>query len=359
MAKDNKPKAADIVDTSLKSIVLTSLETKLANVKALALHNQVPIAAPPAKTSGNKMHTSVVIPAQKLKVLGLNGAAKLEGRGNKTVQVAATQPGPAPPIDVNTLYDHVDVGGKFTICVLFYGGEEYFELHRKCLSAIITTVPPERMDLRVASNELNSHSRAMLDEFVAKGSITKHYRHETNDRKYPVMREMFNDPTHPINTKWIIWFDDDSIADRTPQWLGFLSQTIVQNHRAMNAHMIGCKYIWTLQPGQREWYESRPWYKQKPWRAKNGKPTHGGNCIHFCSGGFWALTKEAMLACGIPDTDLNHNGGDYTIGEQLYQGGYEIKNFNAQKKIINTSSVPRRGITTPHPGTAAYYAAGK
>jgi hypothetical protein len=360
MAKNNKtPKAPDLVDTSLKSIVLTSLATALPSVKALALHNQVVVAAPPpAAKSGNQLRTSVVIPAQKLKVLGLNPKAPLEGRGNRTVQVAAQQPGPTPPIDPNTLYAHPDVGGKFTICVLFYGGEEYFELHKKCLSSIVTTVPPERMDLRVGSNELNPRSLAMLDELVKRGVIRKHYRHETNDKKYPVMREMFFDPDCPITTKWVIWFDDDSIADRTPQWLGFLAQTIMQNHKPMNAHMIGCKYIWTLQKGQREWYESRPWFKGKAWRGKNGKPTQGGNTIHFCSGGFWALTHEAIVACDIPDPGLNHNGGDYTIGEQLYQGGYEIKNFNSQKKIIHTSSVPRRGLTTPHPGTPGYYVAG-
>lgn len=274
--------------------------------------------------------------------------AALETRGNGRPVDVARHPGGTP--ELATLIDHPDVGGRFTIFVLFYGPEDYYDLHQRCLESIITTVPAERMDLRVGSNALNARSVAMLDRYEQAGLIRKHYRHTENAYKYPVMREMFNDPALPIDTKWLIWFDDDSIADRTASWLGLLAQAIVQSHRAHNCHMFGSKKFWTLQTGQKRWYESRPWYKKRPWRMQNGRGSPNGNKIHFAEGGWWCLSTAAMRACDIPDPDIGHNGGDITIGEQLYQGGYEIKQFNANKQFIHTSSVDRRGVTRAMPG---------
>ena len=85
------------------------------------------------------------------------------------------------------------------------------------------------MDLRVGSNELNPESAAYVEDLVARGVITKHYQHKRNDKKYPVMREMFHDSTRPIDTKWLLWFDDDSIANKDPQWLHKLEAGIVES----------------------------------------------------------------------------------------------------------------------------------
>jgi hypothetical protein len=88
-----------------------------------------------------------------------------------------------------------------------------------------------------------------------------------------------------------------------------------------------------------------------PFRDKSGKPDPvNGNRVHFCTGSFWALWREAIYICDIPDRRLCHNGGDWVIGEQLYQNGLRIKNWNASKSIVNWSSVPRRGLSEKHPG---------
>ena len=293
---------------------------------------------------------TVIVP--KGQHIRLCPTAKLEGRPNATRPVA-TQPQQAAAPITDAIFDHPDIGGKFTICVLLYGPAQFYDLHVRCLNAIIGTVPADRMDLRIGSNELNTKSCQLVDQLVRNGLCTKHYRHQDNAFKYPVMREMFWDPQHPITTKWIVWFDDDSIADRSPDWLKMLAATITQHYRTDNAHMYGAKMIWTLLPGQRQWYTSRPWYRGRPWRLGNGKPAPNGNKIIFATGSWWCLSTEAMRACDIPDPDLGHNGGDYTIGEQLYQGGFNIKNFNARKQWVNMSSVPRRGVTQPPPGTKA------
>ncbi|TXH12277.1 MAG: hypothetical protein E6R03_13230 [Hyphomicrobiaceae bacterium] len=291
---------------------------------------------------------------------GVNQGAKLEGRPGQDASQppkVAVAPGAGTPAVVASdprIFDHEDIGGKFTACMLFYGPEEYHDLHRRCLESFLNTTPRERIDLRVGSNALNRKSLDLIQRYVDTGVITKHYRHDTNAWKYPVMREMFYDPAHPITTKWILWFDDDSICDRTPAWLNTLVHHIVQNHQRDNAHMFGAPFVWTLQAGQKEWFERRPWYRGKPWRLQNGIPSPNGNKILFCTGGFWALTTEAMRACNIPDPDIGHNGGDVCIGEQLYQGGFRMKSWNAKKQFVNTSSVKRRGDTKAMPGTPGH-----
>jgi ADP-heptose:LPS heptosyltransferase len=289
----------------------------------------------------------------------VNPHATLEGRPNQsqqTVQVATVPGAPHPAVVPQdpAIFDHPDVGGCFTVCALFFGPDKFFDLHQRCLNAIISTVPQGRIDLRVGSNALNKKSLAMINGYVEQGIITKHYQHHENAWKYPVMREMFNDPACPLNTKWVLWFDDDSICDRTPAWINILAQAIIQYHRSENAHMFGAPFVWSLKSGQQAWYESRPWYRGKEWRLHNGKPAPNGSKIIFCTGGFWAITAEAIKNCDIPDAGIGHNGGDVTIGEQLYQGGYRMKAFNAKKQYVFTSSVPRRGVTTPMPGTSGH-----
>lgn len=260
---------------------------------------------------------------------------------------AATTAIVAPADD--QIFDNPAVGGKFTIFVLLYGPPKYHSLHQRCVNAIVSTMPKNRLDLRIGSNELCNESVRFVDDLIAAGTVTKHYRHLTNDRKYPVMREMFYDPDLPITTKWLMWFDDDSIADRNPNWLRILAEQIAKFPQAA---MFGGKLTWPLDTHQANHYKSRPWYKGKAFRDKGGRPATNGNVVHFAHGGCWALRVDAMQACNIPDPALGHNGGDYTIGEQLYQGGFILNSWNSQKQFIHTSSVPRRGLSEKHFGKA-------
>lgn len=281
-----------------------------------------------------------------------------KGRGPKHAnKVAAAAPGmpaqAAPPAVVpadGDVFDHPTVGGKFTVFVLFYGPDKYYDMHKQCVDSILATIPANRMDLRVASNELNDRSTAYLESLKSQGKISLYYKHAGNERKYPVMREMFWDDSNPITTKWLMWFDDDTVCNRNPSWLTLLANQIIQHHPTGH-HMFGAKYIYALSESQREFYKTRPWYKGKQFRTSKGHPAPNGSKVIFATGGFWALTTEAMRACNIPDPELGHNGGDYTIGEQLYQGGYKLKQWNGRKQFVNTSSVPRRGLNEKHFGT--------
>lgn len=260
-------------------------------------------------------------------------------------------PTAAPDKDI---YRDPVIGGKFTVCVLFYGPAQYHSLHMRCLNSIVSTCPPGRIDLRVGSNELCDETAAVLDRLVDHGVVSKHYRHRENALKYPVMREMFHDTALPIETNYLIWFDDDSIADRNQQWLTLLAQAILANPEA---GLFGADMTIRLSTAQQQLYRSRPWYQGRPFRMKNKKPAPNGDHAVFVAGGFFCLKTAAMRAADIPDAALTHNGGDYTIGEQLYQAGYDIVGWNRSKQYIHTSSVVRRGVSQPHFGTPAWQAA--
>jgi hypothetical protein len=265
---------------------------------------------------------------------------------------------PTPPVTAaptgspdSTIFDHEVIGGKFTVCVLLYGGAQYHNMHMRCLNSIISTCPPSRLDLRIGSNELCAETTAVIDRLVSHGIIRKHYRHTENALKYPVMREMFWDTTLPIETNYVIWFDDDSIADRNQQWLALLAQTIVANPAG---GLFGSDMAFRLDAAQQAYFKSRPWYQGRPFRMKNRQPAPNGDMTVFVAGGFFCLKTAALRAANVPDTTITHNGGDYTIGEQLYQAGYDVVAWNRQKQFIHTSSVPRRGASQPHFGTAAW-----
>lgn len=290
----------------------------------------------------NTHRTTLKIPAAALPKLLAN--ARLKGPGG----APAAAPGLPPGMNDPAVFDHADVGGKFTIFVRFTGGEEYFDLHYNCLRTLIASTPPDRRDIRVGSNGLAPKSAAMLDAAVAQGHVSKHYRHADNAGKYPLMREMFYDPSLPVTTKWVVWLDDDSICDRNPNWLLILAHAIVKHHRADNAHMFGKLFTYALSQDVKHQVSSRPWFGNRPWRLKTGQPSPTGNQAMFCTGGFWAISTEAMQKAQIPDlqSGLPDHGGDWQIGEQLYQAGFGLKQFNGDNQYVNTATLPNR-VRTP------------
>lgn len=291
-----------------------------------------------------RLKTSATITIPRGVPITINPRARINTTEGKK---PGTKPGQTPAYSNDDVVDHPTVGGKVTICMLFYG--DFFDLHKKCLTSLLATVPGKRMDLRIGSNALGAKSLELIESYVQQGFITKHYRHETNDYKYPVMREMFWDDSCPITTKWVLWFDDDSTCDVEPNWFNILATHIAQHHKGNAAHMVGASFVWTTNERQRAIMAGRPWFKNRPWRDSKGQGSPNGSKIVFAAGGFWAITLEALRAADIPDlgTGLTHNGGDWQIGEQLYQAGYGLKQFNGQKQFVRTSSVPRRGETKP------------
>lgn len=238
--------------------------------------------------------------------------------------------------------DNDIIGGKFTAFVLCYG--PHTELARKCISSLCATLPPERLDLRVATNDV---PEATLD-FLKTMPITKVYRNSENRYKYPVMREMFRDSQNPITTNYMLWFDDDTWIVQ-PTWIDDLCMNIVNNHH-YNFRMYGNIMYHDLKmyakggadPAQ--WFKSAPWHSGKNFRVRGSQhEAANGSVIDFAVGWCWAMEVDAMRKADIPDARLGHNGGDITIGEQLHQAGYQIKQWNRGKKLVACPSRQQGG----------------
>lgn len=250
-----------------------------------------------------------------------------------------------PPAGTDPMFgvlDHPLLGGKFTLFVLCYG--PHTDLAKRCLTSILGSVPRERLDLRLATNAAAPETLS----YLASLQPTKVYVNSENRMKYPVMREMFWDPTCPIQSPYVIWFDDDSfVVDG--KWILRLAETIVANHKE-GCRLYGAKFFHDLTMFARNGHDPRNWFRSaRWWRGKDfclkgrdsGAPN--GSSINFVAGGFWALATHIIREGNIPDERLHHNGGDITIGETVKQTGYRIKVFNEKKQFVHTSGAPRRG----------------
>lgn len=265
-------------------------------------------------------------------------AAPPRGRRAAAVPPLTSRPAAVAPTRAATrisipLLDHPIIGGKLTVCLLCYG--PYTDLAKRCLDGILETLPRDRIDLRIGTNE----AAAATVEYLKAQRPDRLYIHAENAKKYPVMREMFWDPAAPLRTRYLVWFDDDTwIVD--PLWASRLCETIVANHK-QGCRLYGAKLFHDLsiytRKGQQpqRWFQQASWYRGASFRVRGSeRVAPNGSCLDFVSGWFWALGTDAIRAAGIPDERLNHNGGDITIGAQVTQAGFRIKEFNKGKTLV-------------------------
>jgi hypothetical protein len=280
-------------------------------------------------------------------LIGTPQLVKTQRAHQQVYPTEAGRPAVKPLVRRNVLdhaiFDHPVIGGKFTVCVLCYG--PYPELARRCLGSILEHIPPHRLDLRVAYN--HSETKDPIEQAAEQETVqylrslpcTVTYINQKNRKKYPVMREMFWDPRHPLKTNYVLWFDDDTkIVD--PLMLKYLVETIVANHNH------GCRMFGTIlthdinmfaKDGNRPdtWFTGADWYRGVQFRLKNTeRRAPNGSVIDFCTGWFWALATETIRQASIPDLRLGHNGGDVTIGAQVAQSGGKLKLFNKGKSLV-------------------------
>lgn len=248
---------------------------------------------------------------------------------------------------VPSIFDHPTIGGKFTVFSLLYG--DHHGMHRKHLDTLLATTDPSRVEIRILANELCPSSVDHVERLLVDGRIASATLNPSNDRKYPVMRRAFRDPDNPIRTPYVIWCDDDTLFDKAEDWLTRLAHAVVDGHAA-GARLHGPKYSWVATPAQVAWLSAGSWWRGKLPAAIREEPDARGSRIWFATGSFWALATDVIHQQDIPDPRLGHNGGDWTIGEQVAQGGWQVNAFSNNKTIVNWSAFPRRGITEPFPG---------
>jgi ADP-heptose:LPS heptosyltransferase len=242
------------------------------------------------------------------------------------------------------LIDSDQVGKKITFFVLMYGN--YPDMHKRCLEAIKSTTSKENVELRVYCNAVCPETMNLCRKLEAEGVISLIYESSENKFKYPCMRQMFHDPLNPITTKWVVWFDDDTMCDVDKLWFDKLCSTIMSSEIAdPKVGAIGPIYHFALAPKHAKWVKDAKWYKGKMFRNVTNREASNGNRVFFVTGSFWAMKAEAIRTAMIPDERLLNNGGDVCIGEQLWQNGYTMKHWNGDKKTVCWSSSARRGAS--------------
>ncbi len=250
------------------------------------------------------------------------------------------------------IFDHPIIGGKLTVFVLCYGN--YPDLARRCIDNILRTTPAGRIQLRIL---LNDCCKETIDYVRTLPYVGKVYLSEQNILKYPLMRRAFHDSLFPIQTKYLIWFDDDSYPC-SPDWLNKLADQIVIRHPAGD-RLFGWQYLHDLKNftkgGHRpdNWFKAATWYRGEPFLVDGHRKAPNGSMISFVAGGFWALHTDTMRQAQIPDARLTHHGGDIVIGAQVAQAGYGICNFNIGKKFVFSSGHEPRGASMT-PATKPY-----
>lgn len=237
---------------------------------------------------------------------------------------------------------------EMTCCILLHGRQRHeFEMHRRCIDSIRASTPAGALEFRIACNQVGPETLGYLDTLCDALPSTRLYVDELDRRKYPAMREMFHDAAAPITTPWVLWFDDDTyVIDAN--WYARLRQ--LQRDSTDDVGCFGIPLFSRMrQSYQLQWFREAAWYRQRQFRTAQGQCAPNGNCIHFPVGWFWCARTAALLACDIPCTRLNHNGGDTTIGEQLHQGGYRTVAFNVGKSCVFTPPKSRRGYVESPP----------
>jgi hypothetical protein len=138
-----------------------------------------------------------------------------------------------------------------TVCTLIYG--PYIDLHQRVLNSIVQNTDPNMLKLRIGMNEVCKETRDWLKKFQEKYGADVQmdfYDSVDNIKKYPMMRRMFHDPDNPIETRWIVWLDDDShIVEK--DWLIQLSHCMRENY-GRGCNMYGKRYFYEISNSQAE-----------------------------------------------------------------------------------------------------------
>jgi len=226
----------------------------------------------------------------------------------------------------------------FTVCVLCYG--DHTDLAQRCLGSISRTLDKQHVvDLRVGLNDVCPGTREYVFDVLRSMDLLDPpliYEPERNVHKYPLMRRMFYDKLRPVQSTHLMWFDDDSCITDGPDWW---AKTWA---KAQQYTMIGD--IWYVPyRGHTEWVRRQSWYTGKPFHKIRGR-----EAMKFATGGWWAAEFLPIRRWSYPWQELNHRGGDCSLGEMLNQQGYTLGKhkdglwINADDRGKN-SGAPRRG----------------
>lgn len=209
----------------------------------------------------------------------------------------------------------------FTICVLCYG--PHLELADRFLGSLYRCTDPKSFTLRAGLNAVVPATAALFEEYSRRFGNIEIFRSEDNLFKSPMMRRMFYE--QPLETEWVIWFDDDSYVERA-DWLQRLA---VKIQCEPDVAQWGKQFVlWRQDAEIGTFIENAPWYRGLPVPRQTDPNGVESYEFHFATGGFWAIKTEVIRALDWPEPRIRQAGEDYILGEALRQNGYRKGSFD-------------------------------
>lgn len=224
---------------------------------------------------------------------------------------------------------------KATFHVLLYG--HYTELARRCLESIRKFVPRDEYLLRIGMNACCRETLDYVDGLAESMPIELFVRSDVNLHKYPMMRKMFWDK--PLETDWIVWFDDDTHIISDKWWAG-----VWKRLEQEPAEAVGKLLWWIFQPGEWDFVQKRPWFRGR--ESEQGR-RFVSPAARFMLGAYWLMKTECIRALDWPDPALVAQGGDTLLGAAIWQQEWRQIHFEDGIKV---NAAPRRTVTMPRVG---------
>lgn len=251
------------------------------------------------------------------------------------------------------------MSGELTVCVLGFG-DQTTDLGR-CLESIRRVLPGDESvaRVRIGLNRPSSALSVLPARWAASCADARpmlpcNIVRTTWLPKYPTARLLIHGDADadadvtPIETEYVMWFDDDSyICDDAPA-------TFFADHVAAMAQggydLAGSRYTQTLRRGQRAWIEAQPWANLAVFPSPQ-KNAAGDDMATFCQGAWWIARTARLREWDYPWPQLYHNGGDVMLGELARRQHWKIRNTRDGVAINagatgRESKAPRRGLDT-------------
>ena len=222
---------------------------------------------------------------------------------------------------------------QVTICVICFG--EHPALAQRFLTNLYRHTRTDFFSLRIGLNAACAETVELAQAAArAHGNISIHSECR-NIFKSPLMARLLS--LKPIETDWVIWFDDDSFPYRS-DWLPGLR---LRMETQPGVDVWGNPFFTEADDRVLRFIQTASWFRGKPFN--HAKPTGEWSerpLLSFVEGGFWAAKARVLRALAWPDPRLVHHGEDYIFGEALRQNGYRIGRYRSGVRINQTE---RRG----------------
>jgi GT2 family glycosyltransferase len=221
-----------------------------------------------------------------------------------------------------------------TICVLCFG--PYEPLARRCLAALERYTDSSVFRLRIGLNETCEATQSLVKELQTRKPETIVHKSDVNLFKVPMMRLLLTSP--PVDTKWVIWFDDDSYVTRS-DWLLSLAAKM---EAFPEVSMWGKPYSVYVPARTADFARAAAWFRGLPLMPATEKPDHYR--FSFVEGGFWAIRTDYLRKLDWPDRRLIHYHNDFMLGEAMRQNSFRLGSFHHGVRITDAPRRSPKGV---------------